>query len=51
MSKIGGVRGRRGPDQWASIVHRMVFLGAPVSGKDEQTIIAYRGAKFGAQKD
>jgi mono/diheme cytochrome c family protein len=37
---------KRAPDQWTAIVHRMVFLGAPVSGKDEQTVIAYLQSKF-----
>lgn len=34
---------------WTDIVHRMVFLGAPVSGDDEKTIISYLDTKFGAK--
>lgn len=42
---------KRSPDQWTAIVHRMVFLGAPVSGKDEQTVIAYLQSRFGAKPE
>lgn len=41
---------KRAPGEWTQIVHRMVFLGAPVSGEDEKTILAYLDQKFGANK-
>jgi hypothetical protein len=33
---------------WSDMLKRMEFYGAPVSGKDEQTITAYLESKFGA---
>jgi cytochrome c5 len=38
----------RSPVGWSDVLKRMEFYGAPVSGKDQQTIAAYLEAKFGA---
>jgi len=40
---------KRAPGEWNQIIHRMMFLGAPVSGDDAKTITAYLDAKFGAK--
>jgi mono/diheme cytochrome c family protein len=40
---------KRGPGEWAGIVRRMAFLGAPVSADDAKTITAYLDQKFGAK--
>jgi mono/diheme cytochrome c family protein len=40
---------KRAPGEWTQIVHRMIFLGAPVSGDDAKIITAYLDAKFGAK--
>jgi mono/diheme cytochrome c family protein len=40
---------KRAPGEWTQIIHRMIFLGAPVSGEDAKTITAYLDDKFGAR--
>ena len=40
---------KRAPAEWDRIVHRMIFLGAPVSGDDTKTITAYLDAQFGTK--
>lgn len=40
---------KRAPGEWNQIIHRMIFLGAPVSGDDAKTITAYLDDKFGAK--
>ncbi|MBV8536046.1 MAG: hypothetical protein JO128_10665 [Alphaproteobacteria bacterium] len=37
----------RAPGEWNQIIHRMMFLGASVSGDDAKTITAYLDDKFG----
>jgi cytochrome c5 len=38
----------RSPVGWSDVLKRMEFYGAPVSAKDEQTIMAYLESEFGA---
>jgi len=38
---------QRSPAGWSDMLKMMEFYGAPVSGKDEQTIAAYLESKFG----
>ncbi|HTR84693.1 MAG TPA: hypothetical protein VMI56_09450 [Reyranella sp.] len=40
---------RRAPGEWTQIIHRMIFLGASVSGDDAKTITAYLDDKFGTK--
>ncbi len=40
---------KRAPGEWNQIIHRMMFLGAPVSGDDAKVITAYLDDKFGAR--
>ena len=40
---------KRSDRGWTDVVHRMAYLGAPVSGDDEKTILSYLDAKFGVQ--
>lgn len=39
---------KRSPAGWSGVLKRMEFYGAPLSGKDEQTITAYLESRFGA---
>lgn len=41
---------RRTPSDWDSVLSRMQFLGAPVSGDDKKTIEAYLDTNFGSKK-
>jgi len=47
LDRIG--MAKRAPGEWTRIVHRMTFLGAPVSADDAKTITAYLDDKFGAK--
>lgn len=40
---------KRSQQGWTDIVHRMVFLGAPVSGDEEKTVLSYLDDKFGTK--
>jgi mono/diheme cytochrome c family protein len=40
---------KRSPAQWQSIVSRMIFFGAPVSGDDEKTITTYLDSQLAAK--
>lgn len=42
---------KREPAEWDRIVRRMIFLGAPVSDKDAETITVYLDQKFGAKPE
>ena len=37
---------RREPAEWAGIVRRMVFLGAPLSPDQQKTVVSYLGTRF-----
>jgi mono/diheme cytochrome c family protein len=41
---------RRTPADWNSVLSRMQFLGAPISGDDKKTIAAYLDMHFGAKE-
>jgi mono/diheme cytochrome c family protein len=45
LDRVAAVQ--RSPAGWSDMLKMMEFYGAPVSGKDEQTIAAYLEAKFG----
>jgi mono/diheme cytochrome c family protein len=40
---------KRTPDQWNRIIHRMIFLGAPVSDDEVKTVSTYLDANFSAK--
>ncbi len=40
---------KRTPSDWNSVLSRMQFLGAPVSGDDKKTIAAYLDTNFGSK--
>jgi mono/diheme cytochrome c family protein len=40
---------KRTPSDWDSVLSRMQFLGAPVSGDDKKTIAAYLDKNFGTK--
>lgn len=42
---------KREPAEWDRVVRRMIFLGAPVSDKDAETITSYLDQKFGAKAE
>lgn len=42
---------KRAPEEWDRIVHRMRFLGAPVSDEDAKTITAYLDQEFGTKSE
>jgi cytochrome c5 len=46
LDRVAAVK--RSPIGWSDVLKRMEFYGAPVSGRDEQTIMAYLESKFGA---
>jgi cytochrome c5 len=46
LDRVAAVK--RSPTGWSDVLKRMDFYGAPVSGKDAQTITAYLEDKFGA---
>lgn len=48
LDRVAAVK--RSPIGWSDVLKRMEFYGAPLSGKDEQTITAYLESKFGADR-
>jgi cytochrome c5 len=46
LDRVAAVK--RSPRGWSDVLKQMEFYGAPISGKDEQTIAAYLESHFGA---